>query len=72
MTEDARNSLIAVTCVTALLAGFALFLWLAKAVEFPSWTPFAAFGLVLLNILIALLRWKKARSQRRKDRVGRT
>ena len=72
MTDDGRNSLIAVTCVTALAAASLLFLWLSKGVELPSWTPLAAFGLALLNVLVGLRRWRTVRSRRRQGHIGRT
>jgi hypothetical protein len=72
MSEDARNSLIALISVTAFVAASALFLWLMKGVQLPSWTPYAVLGLNLLNLLIIIFRWKKRSPQRRKRQMARS
>jgi hypothetical protein len=70
MTQDARNSLIAVASVTAIVAASSLFLWLFKDAELPSWTPYAVLGLNLLIMLIGIFRWRRDRSRRRKASIA--
>lgn len=70
MTDDARNSLIALISVTGLIAASCLFLWLVRDVEIPGWVNYAVLGLLLLNLLIAAFRWLRKRSMTVKKRTA--
>jgi hypothetical protein len=66
MSDDARNSLIAVACVTAIFGATYLFMWLMPDVELPRWTPYAVLALHLLLLLSGAVRWQMERRRRRK------
>lgn len=66
MSEDVRNSLIAVGCVTALFGAIYLLMWLMPDVELPSWTPYAVLALNLFLLFFTVVRWQMVRRRRRK------
>lgn len=65
MSQDARNSLIALASVTLIVGVSVLFMWLMQGVELPRWTPYAVLGLNLLTFVVVLFRWLRERSLRK-------
>ncbi len=68
MTEDARNSLIALVSVLAIFGSLYLFMWLMpNDVRLPSWVGFLSLPLLLF---IHLVRWLVRQRRRGVGRPG--
>lgn len=61
MTQDVRQSLIALGSVLAFMGLFAALLHFGKGIDGPEWVAPLGLGLMIIDVGWSFLRWVRAR-----------